>query len=161
MNNPTIETYDSSKQATYNEIKRTLAAFPSVYSTRSIIDQYKKQLVETRTLLFHQQNLRMISENALADPEEKRLFVIKRVARELWTNFCVRGYETPMLQHLHTKLRNEYGEDLQFYYLPGSTELIIMKKNENEMIPLERMEQVNLVNRAWQISQEVVSSYTI
>lgn len=160
MKNFEIKTHALSEQSKYREVKNLLASYLPLYSMRSSIGEYKKQLVETRTLLYHQQNLRMISKEELIDPLEKKRFVIKRVARELWTNFCVRGQDTPMLQHLHTSLREEFGEDLQFHYLPGSIELIIMRQGEKEMEPLERMEQVSLINRAWQISQEVVSSYT-
>ncbi len=152
--NTNVALYEPSR---YGEIRRSLSHTPS-YSARSL-GIYKKQLVETRTLQYHQHNLRLLQEKPLVDPVEKRNFVIKRVARELWTNFCVRGQETPMLHYLHTGLRKEFGEDLQFHYLPGAIELLIMKQGETELEAIDRMEQVNIVNRAWQISQEVVSSY--
>lgn len=158
MNNLESRVHALNEQSKYSEVKRTLSYMP-VYSTRSILDKYKKQLVETRTLIYHQQNLRMLSDKEQTDPVAKKSFVIKKVARELWTNFCVRGQETPMLQHLRSNLRKEYGEDLQFHYLPGSIELVIMKQGEEKMEVVSKVEQITIVNRAWQISQDVVGSY--
>lgn len=151
-------THALNKYAEFQEIKNTLSHMPS-YATRCSLDKYKKQLVETRVLIYHQQNLRMLSDKEKADPVAKKNFIIKKVARELWTNFCVRGQETPMLQHLHTNIRKEYGEDLQFYYIPGSIELLIMKQGEAKMEVVGKMEHIDIVNRAWQISQDVVNSY--
>lgn len=147
-----------SEQAKFHAIKDTLSHLPS-YSQRPSLDKYKKQLVETRTLIYHQQNLRMLSGKEKTDPIAKRSFIVKKVARELWTNFCVRGQETPMLAHLHSHLRKEYGEDLQFFYLAGSIELVIMRQGEEEMEAIDKLEHINIVNRAWQISQDVVDSY--
>lgn len=114
-----------------HEAKSVLANVPA-YSKKSSIAVYKKQLVETRTLIYYQQHLRMLSDKEKKDPEAKRRFVIKRVARELWTNFCVRGQETPMLHFLHEALRKAYNEDLKFYYKPGSIELMIMRPINQE-----------------------------
>ena len=151
-----------SELSKYSGIAPTFPSLPHlpIYSMQSSINEYGKQMVESRNIIYHQQNLRMVSSKDLADPSKKKQFVVKKVARELWTNFCVRGQKTPMLEHLHSLLRKEYGEDLQFHYIPGSIELVIMKQGENGMEAINSLEKTDIINKAWQISQEVVSSYT-
>ncbi len=130
------------------------------YSKKAALKQYNKQLVQTRVVMYHQHNLRMVAENVIKKPEEQRLFVIRRVARELWTNFCVRGQESPMLEYLHDKLRESYKEDFQFSYKPGTTELIIMRNIDNELVSVSKEEKVEIVNFAWKLAQEIVAKYT-
>lgn len=127
-----------------HETKSLLNQVPA-YGKKSSIAVYKKQLVETRTLIYYQQNLRLLSDKEKTDPEAKRRFVIKRVARELWTNFCVRGQESHMLTYLHESLRKAYNEDLKFYYKPGSIELVIMRpvKPEDLVKTEERGKKAN------------------
>ncbi len=131
------------------------------FEKRAALKKYKKQLVQTRTVLYHQHNLRLLAENVITKPEEQRLFVIRRVARELWTNFCVRGQESPMLDYLHEKLREVYNEDLQFSYKPGTTELIIMRTIDNDLLAVSKEEKVEMVNAAWKLAQEIVAKYTM
>ncbi len=131
------------------------------YNTKAAFRQYNKQLVQSRSVMYHQNNLRMLAENVIKKPEEQRLFVIRKVARELWTNFCVRGQESPMLSYLHDKLREKYNEELQFTFKPGTTELIIMRLKDNQYTSLSHEEKVEVVNTAWKLSQEIVSKYTL
>ncbi len=131
------------------------------FTRKSALKQYNKQLVQSRSVMYHQHNLRMLAENVITKPEEQRLFVIRKVARELWTNFCVRGQQSPMLDYLHEKLREMYNEDLQFSYKPGTTELIIMRHSEDKLIAVSKEEKVEMVNSAWKLAQEIVAKYTL
>ncbi len=148
------------KEKSVGEVKNILSKMPT-YSLRPGIKEYHKQLVESRSLMYHQQTVRMASQEEKTDPVAKRNFIIKKVARELWTNFCVKGQPTPSLGYLHTKLKTEFGEDLEFHYRPGSIELIIMRANKDKVEPIERNEQLDIINKAWQLAQEVVSTYTL
>ncbi len=143
----------------YGEVKNILSRLP-LYSVRPSINEYHKQLVESRSIMYHQQSLRLLSKEELADPVAKRDLVVKKVARELWTNFCVRGQKTPSLDFLHERLKDEFGRDLEFFYRPGSIELIMMRQTEGELKPIDRIEQLDIINKAWELAQEVVGSYT-
>ncbi len=125
--------------------------------TRIAYTNYNKQLIQTRNINYHSQSYKNSKESA----EAQRKVVVRKVARELWTNFYMRGQETPMLEYLHTKLREEFGEDLIFYYDPSQIEVMIARKIDNKTIPLPQMEKVNIVNHSWKISQELVDSYTM
>lgn len=128
---------------------------------RHVFMQYHKQLVASRTMAFHQQTLQMMSPEERMDPEAKRQAVIRRVARELWTNFAVRGEDTPMLRHLCERLSEHYGKQLEFHYEPGGFELIILCRTDSGLQAVSDSEKVSLINRAWEISLEVVRSYVV
>lgn len=139
-------------------IKKMLASIPT-YAITLGISRHEKQLVEMPTLIYHKQTKELLLKNHINNPKKKKLFISKRIARELWTNFCAQGRNTPMLRHLHAVLRAEYGEDLQFIYPNESIELVIMKKTKNSVKPIVHAEQIKIVDKAWQISQEIVSKY--
>lgn len=131
-------------------------------SVRRVFTQYRKQLVASRTLAFHQQTLHMLSrDEERADPEAKRDMVIKRVARELWMNFSVRGEDTPMFRHLCAQLRTEYGADFEFCYQPGSIDLMILQRTESGLVSVNSQQRLDMINRAWKIALEVVASYVV
>ena len=127
--------------------------------SRHVITQYHKQLVTTRTMAFHQQTVQMMNPEERTDPAAKRELVIKRVARELWTNFTVRGEDTPMLRHLCKRVCIEYGEPLEFTYKPGGFELMVLRRTEEGLKPLSSAERLDITNKAWTIAKEVVESY--
>ncbi len=129
------------------------------YQKRSGIHQYEKQLVETRTIIYHKQTRRLLSNEELKDPEARKAFVITRVARELWTNFCVRGQDTPMLRHLQKELCKAFNANLHFLYIPGSIELVITKDVDDKTVSVSRDEHLAVVNKAWDICRQVVASY--
>jgi len=141
-------------------IKTILANIPT-HSMSFGIRQHKNQLVEVPSHIYHKQTKELLFKNDFSSPKEKTLFVITRVAQELWTNFYVQGRDTAMLRHLHSVLRTEYGRDLQFIYPHESTELIIMSKIENGMKPIIHEEQIEMIDKAWQVSQDVVYKYTL
>lgn len=129
------------------------------YQMRNSIHQYEKQLVETRTIIYHKQTKRLLSDEDLKDPEARKAFVITRVARELWINFCVRGQDTPMLRHLQKELCKAFNAKLHFLYIPGSIELVITKDIDDTTVNVSRDEHLAVVNKAWDICQQVVASY--
>lgn len=151
---------NSLQQVQKASIRALLQGLPQ-YQTKSSIHQYEKQLVETRTMIYHKQTRRLLSKEELKDPQARKAFVIARVARELWTNFCIRGQETPMLRHLQTELCKIFNAKLHFLYLPGSIELIISKEVNDTLVNVSREEHLAVVNKAWDICQEVVASYMI
>lgn len=103
--------------------------------------------------------MQMISGDESARAEARRQAVLKRVTREFWTNFVVRGEETEMLHHLQNKLREEFGQDLQFYYPPGDVQMTILHDSKDGPKPVEPHTHAAIVNRAWQLAREVVSSH--
>ena len=133
----------------------------SALSCRTGVNKYKKQLIETRTLMFHKHAMQMIRGDDSERIEARRQAVLKRVTREFWTNFVVRGEETAMLHHLQAKLREEFGQDLQFYYPPGDVQMTILHDSAEGPKPVEPQEHAAIVNRAWQLAREVVSSHMI
>lgn len=159
INTPnTPNTPQKPPQGDFTNIKQVLAHIPT-YSKDASMRIYEKQLVNMRSVAYHQHTLRLLNEKPDITPEEKKRFVIKRVARELWTNFCVRGQKSAMLDHLHESLRKEFNNDFQFHYSPGSIELIIMETIDGETKPLDRTDQVNVINKAWEIALSVVTGY--
>lgn len=139
-------------------IRALLEGLPQ-YQKKTSIHQYEKQLVETRTMIYHKQTRRLLTREGMNNPEARKAFVISRVARELWTNFCIRGEETPMLAHLQKELCRIFNAKLHFLYIPGSIELVISKEEGDTTVPLSRDEHYAIVNKAWEICQEVVASY--
>jgi len=131
----------------------------SAVSRRTGLKQYKKQLIETRSVLFQKHAMQMISGNETEQAEARRQSVLKRVTREFWTNFVVRGEDTAMLRHLQTKLREEFGADLQFYYPPGDVQMIILHDSEDGAKPVEPHIHAAIVNRAWQLARDLVASH--
>ena len=142
----------------YEGIRRIFADLPA-YSLTSPPNPHEKQLVETQSLIFHKQTKQLLLKKDFKSLDEKKCFVCERVAQKLWTNFCVQGHDTPMLRYLQSRLINEYDENLQFYYPSTQKELIIMKQEEDHIQPVSRAEQFHLVDKAWQVSQEIVWSH--
>lgn len=129
------------------------------YTKRSILYQYQKQLIETRSVIYHKHAEDFLPAKELRTPEEKKAFVISYVAREFWTNFCVQGQDTPMLRHLQKELCKVFNAQYTFLYMPGSIELVIIKNENNETVSISRDEHLAIINKAWDICQDVVSSY--
>lgn len=139
-------------------IRALLQGLPQ-YQKKTSIHQYEKQLVETRTMIYHKQTRRLLQREGMSDPEARKAFVISRVARELWTNFCIQGEETAMLAHLQKELCRIFDAKLHFLYIPGGIELAISKEEGDQIVPLTRDEHYAVINKAWEICQEVVASY--
>ena len=133
--------------------------FDSKTNRKTGLNQYKRQLVETRTILFQKKALQMVKGDESSQADARRASVLKRVTREFWTNFVVRGEDTAMLRHLQESLRNEFGQDLQFYYPPGDVQMIILKDGENGPEPVEPGVHASIVNRAWQLARDLVASH--
>ena len=126
---------------------------------KSGLNQYKRQLVETRTILFLRKILEMIQGSEKQQADARRASVLRRVTREFWTNFVVKGEETAMLHHLQESLRKEFGQDLQFYYPPGDVQMIILHDGEEGPEPVNANLHATIVNRAWQLARELVASH--
>ena len=73
---------NSLQQVQKASVRALLQGLPQ-YQTKSSIHQYEKQLVETRTMIYHKQTRRLLSKEELKDPQARKAFVIARVAREL------------------------------------------------------------------------------
>ncbi len=129
------------------------------YSARLGINKYKKQVLDTRIANYHRRSVSALRTTFQA-AEEQRLSVIRRVAPQLWTNFCVQGQETHMLSYLHEKLREEFGEDLEFLYIPDCIEVMICRILDDEVKPVEPLEKITILNKAWQLAKDLVDSYT-
>lgn len=128
-------------------------------SSRTGLKQYKKQLIETRSVMFQKHAMKMLTGDESEQIEARRQAVLKRVTREFWTNFVVRGEDTAMLRHLQQKLRDEFGEDLQFYYPPGDVQMMILHDTEDGLKPVEPHIHAAIVNRAWQLARDLVASH--
>ncbi|MBR3665051.1 MAG: hypothetical protein IKN64_10450 [Desulfovibrio sp.] len=133
----------------------------SATSRKTGLNQYKRQLAETRAVLFQKRAMQMISGDESQQAEARRESVLKRVTREFWTNFVVRGEDTAMLRHLQSKLREEFGQDLQFYYPPGDVQMSILRDKENGPEPVEPHIHAAIVNRAWQLARDLVASHML
>lgn len=123
------------------------------------LNKYKRQVAETRTMLFQMQAMKLMSGGEDKTAAARRDYVLKRVTREFWTNFVVRGEETAMLKTLQNTLREEFGQDLQFFYPPGDTQMIILHEGENGLEPVSPHKQAVIVNRAWQIARDLVAEH--
>ena len=66
-----------------------------------------------------------------------------------------------MLRHLQSRLREEFGHDLQFYYPPGDVQMVIMRDGEDGAQPVSVNEQTAIVNRAWQLARELVRAHMV
>ncbi|MBO4300047.1 MAG: hypothetical protein J5861_00435 [Desulfovibrio sp.] len=140
------------------------AVMNSPYATRGTsrqagLNKYKRQLAETRTTLFQMQAMKLISGGVDKTAAARRDFILKRVTREFWTNFVVRGEETTMLRTLQTSLREEFGQDLQFFYPPGDTQMMILHEGEQGLEPVAANKQAVIINRAWQIARDLVAEH--
>lgn len=144
----------------YADITKEIPVIASMTpSRRTGINQYRQQQAETRTLLFQQLSLRMVSSVPEKDISARREFVLKRVTREFWTNFCIRGQESAMLHHLQSAIRAEFGEDIQFFYPPGDVQLVILHDGPFGPEEVSPQIQTSIVNRAWQLAQELVAAH--
>lgn len=126
---------------------------------KSGLNQYKRQIVAMRTILYHKRALQMVTGDNKEQREARRASVLRRVTREFWTNFVAKGEDTAMLRHLQEKLKAEFGSDLQFYYPPGDVEMIILHDGKNGPEPVEKGMHAAIINRAWQIARDLVASH--
>ena len=136
-----------------------MSAVPTSIARKSGLDQYKRQLAETRAVLFQKRAMQMLSGSEGDQAEARREAVLKRVTREFWTNFVVRGEETAMLKHLQEALRQEFGSDLQFYYPPGDVQMVILREKGDSCEEVEPHVHAAIVNRAWQLARDLVASH--
>ena len=146
-------------QASLNGTYADMQCFTPAATRRAGLGQYKRQLAETRAILFQKRAMQMVSGDSTAQADARRESVLKRVTREFWTNFVVKGEETAMLSHLQDSLRKEFGEDLQFYYPPGDVHMVILHDGEEGPEPVEPHVHAAIVNRAWQMARELVASH--
>ena len=129
---------------------------------QSGLSKYRRQLAETRSVLYQMEALKLVTSDggeAEKAAAQRREMVLKRVTREFWTNFVVRGEETTTLKLLQGCLRREFGEDLQFYYPPGDIHMIILHEGENGPEPVSPQMQAAIVNRAWQMARKLVAAH--
>lgn len=133
----------------------------SVQYRRSGLDQYKRQLAETRAVLYQKRAMQMLTGDENQQAEARRASVLRRVTREFWTNFVVKGEETAMLKHLQKSLREEFGQDLQFYYPPGDVQMIILHEGKEGLEPVDASMHASIVNRAWQLARDLVASHMV
>ncbi len=129
-------------------------------SAKEGLSKYRNQLMHTRIANYHQYTMRTVDQSRKS-AEETRRKVVRKVARELWINFCVRGQETPMLEYLHRNLRDEFGEDLEFFYMPNAIEVLVCRNIDGEVSQVDKLEKVHIINHAWQLAQDLVDSYTL
>lgn len=148
----------NNKKSQHAKIKKLLSNMP-VQSVRLKINQYEKQLTTPHAIIHHSKTRQLLTSKNLQSLEEKKHFVIKRVAQKLWENFCLYGNDSPMLRHLYSVIRTEHGKDLQFRYPTKNMKILILEKKENRMVSVSHNVHVSMVNKAWHVSQEVVSSY--
>ncbi|MCR4667182.1 MAG: hypothetical protein K5657_07800 [Desulfovibrio sp.] len=146
-------------QASLSDSYVDMASQAPMLSKRSGLDQYKRQLAETRAVLFQKRALQMLQGSETEQAKARREAVLKRVTREFWTNFVVRGEETAMLKHLQESLREEFGSDLQFYYPPGDVQMVILREKGASCEPVEPSVHAAIVNRAWQLARDLVASH--
>ena len=128
---------------------------------KSGLDQYKRQIAETRAVLFQKRAMQMVSGNEQEQAEARRASVLRRVTREFWTNFVVKGEDTAMLRHLQESLREEFGKDLQFYYPPGDVQMVILHEGDDGLEPVSPGVHATIVNRAWQLARDLVASHMV
>ena len=137
--------------------KKITSSTPA-YAKQIALRLFEKQLTEAESRDYHKQTSQLLAKNTPKNPEEKKNFILKRVAQKLWTNFCVKGKDSPMLRYLHSALRSESKKRLHFQYIKDNVELTILEKTQEEISPIPHREQIDMVNRAWEISQNVVTS---
>lgn len=153
----------------YSETKSMLNKIPT-QKPKLPINFFKKQVQEQAQCISYSRDhlssghysssdfLQNSQENSL-DISELQIAVITQVAENLWMNFCACGKDSPMLRHLQNCLRKQYGEELVFKYNKNAREVLIMLKINDRFLNLKRKTQLSLLDRARQISQEMVSSY--
>ncbi|MBR4742296.1 MAG: hypothetical protein IK079_05305 [Desulfovibrio sp.] len=146
----------SSLVGNYADMQQNASAY-----RRSGLNQYKRQQAETRAIMYQKHAMQMVMGNDQASVEARRAMVLKRVTREFWTNFVVRGEETAMLKHLQNSLREEFGHDLQFYYPPGDVQMIILHDGDNGPEPVAPHVHAAIVNRAWKLARDLVASHML
>ncbi|MBQ7617616.1 MAG: hypothetical protein IJS50_01950, partial [Desulfovibrio sp.] len=64
-----------------------------------------------------------------------------------------------MLKHLQARLREEFGQDLRFYYPPGDVQMTILHDTGSGYEEVKPQLHATIVNRAWQIARELVASH--
>lgn len=142
----------------YADMRPPVQATPAY--RQSGLNKYKRQLAETRAVLYQMEAMKMVSGEAPgANADMRREMVLKRVTREFWTNFVVRGEETRTLRALQQSLRREFGDDLQFFYPPGDIHMVILHDGEDGPEPVEPRLQAAIINRAWQLARDLVARH--
>ena len=132
---------------------------PATY-TRKVFQQYHKQLLTTRSMAYQDHITRSMSgEEPDISPEAKRGMVVHRIARLIFTNMLAIGSENPLIETVRQKLREEFGEELEFHYPPGSLDLVIYRRGKDGAAPLSKNEQTDVTSRAWQITLKAVDNY--
>ena len=86
-------------------------------------------------------------------PEEtKRLIMVERVARELFENLLFTDSDNPMVSEVQQALDREFSEPLSFQYLPGETDLAVMRETGEGPREVNALEKENILERAWKIT---------
>lgn len=136
-----------------------MADIPQAYIKKGV-QQYSKQLLTTRALAYHQHVKHMMGDQeGVIPPDVKRGMAVQRVARLVFTNMMTVGTESPLIELVREKIRKDLGEDLEFYYPPGSLDLTIYRKVGNTKLPLSRNETTEITNRAWQLTLRTVDEF--
>ncbi len=125
---------------------------------RNMLQQYNRQLTAARKLSRYRQALRLIADRPSdVSPDAKRNALVERVAREIFENVLFTGNNTPMVQEVQKALNQEFGKDFIFQYLPGSLDLVILKRTAKGTEVVSKVLRADILERAWIITLKKVN----
>ena len=78
--------------------------------------------------------------------------MVERVARELFENLLFTDSDNPMVSEVQQALDREFSEPLSFQYLPGETDLAVMRETGEGPREVNALEKENILERAWKIT---------
>ncbi|MDL2314431.1 hypothetical protein LJC36_05575 [Desulfovibrio sp. OttesenSCG-928-C14] len=127
------------------------------YYTRRMLLQYGRQLISSRRLARYQQLLGLGRSEEGISPLEQRSLMVDRITREVIENLIFTGSTNPVVLEVKDRLKDEFGDDLTFYYPPGSLDFRIVRGEGEEQKEVSADEKRKIMEKLLDITHETVS----
>ncbi|AGW13332.1 DVU0524 family FlgM-associated protein [Megalodesulfovibrio gigas] len=125
---------------------------------RNMLRGYDRQLVTGRRLARYTRSLHPAGqdEDARMARDLKRRALVERVAREIVENLILSGSENQVVAAIKQQLNEEFGNSLSFTFPPSEQDLLVFAETPNGPREVAPHEKVQILNRMWQITLDIV-----
>lgn len=130
----------------------------SSYYMQHMLLQYGRQLTAARRLARYREAMRLAGGFAPEpSPEEKRKFMVRRVAGEIVENLLLTGSDNPIVTEVKTRLNEALGENIIFAFPPGELDMFLYRTGEQGKEELSPEEKGKVMGLLWHIAEETVN----
>ena len=121
-------------------------------STRNMVRQYERQLLNARRLARYRTALRLARGDELPDPEEMRRLLVEKVAKELYEHLLFTGSDNPVAESIRKDLSVSVGAPLHFQYAPGEAAVQLIREGASGPEAVNPHEKALLLETLWRIT---------